>query len=286
MTEERRRDLALLLRTRREAISPADVGIATHGRRRTPGLRREEVAYLANIGTTWYSRLEMAHDVKASPQTLLAIAHALRFTISETEYLFILTDTPLPSLERSLDMPIPEALEALVCGMHDVGIAVWDQYLTGIRWNSIADALFHYSSYPDPLNRNSLFRMLRDEDQVAYYGKDHDSLLRSQVGMFRRAYVAKEPSPLARDIFEALNTFPLFRKLWDAQVIADDFLDSRTGPFERYLEKFGRFSVFTTNLRVAHREDLIIRVIAPANDASAAVFARLRPLGKISARLG
>ena len=189
------------------------MGIVARGRRRTPGLRREEVAHLANIGTTWYSRLEMGHDVNASPQTLLAIAHALRLTVSETEYLFMLADTPLPNLLRSLETPIPEALEALVCSMHDVGIAVWDQYLTGVRWNAIADAMFHYSSYPDALNRNSLFRLLRDEDQAALYGTDHVRLVRRQVGMFRRAYVAKEPTPSAREIFEALQAFPRFQRV-------------------------------------------------------------------------
>ncbi|HEV8022162.1 MAG TPA: helix-turn-helix domain-containing protein [Candidatus Lustribacter sp.] len=284
MSEERRRDLAQLLRTRREAISPADVGIAAHGRRRTPGLRREEVAYLANIGTTWYSRLEMAHDVKASPHTLLAIAHALRFTVSETEYLFMLADMPLPSLVRSLDLPIPEALEALVRSVHDVGIAIWDQYLTSLRWNAISDAMFDYSSYPDPLGRNSLFRLLREENRAASYGYDHLTLLRSLVGMFRRAYVRAEPGAVAREIFEALQTFSLFRELWDAQVIADDVLDSQSGPFGRYLETVGRFSVVTTNLRVARRDDLIIRINAPADEASAKVFARLRTLGTVSAR--
>ena len=284
MSEERRRDLARLLRTRRESISPADVGLAVHGRRRTPGLRREEVAYLANIGTTWYARLEMAHDVKASPQTLLAIANALRLTISETEYLFILADTPVPNLVRSFEQPVPQALEALVAGTHDVGIVIWDQYLTSLRWNAIADAMFDYSSYPDPLSRNSLYRMFREEKRVKYFVTDQRSLASNLVGIFRRSFVTADPSALARELLDALQVFPLFRELWEAQVVADDLLDSASGPFDRYVEKVGTFSVVTTNLRVARRDDLLIRIIAPANPKAVAVFAQLNALGTVSAR--
>src|SRR5207244_9248026 len=79
----RREELADFLRTRREAIRPEEAGLAGGGRRRTPGLRREEVSQLAGVGTTWYTWLEQGRVVRASASVLEAIAGALQLTPAE-----------------------------------------------------------------------------------------------------------------------------------------------------------------------------------------------------------
>src|SRR5271155_1666499 len=76
--ERRRAELADFLRSRRASLAPGDVGLPGGGRRRTPGLRREEVAQLAGVGATWYTWLEQARDVRASLDVLEALARALR----------------------------------------------------------------------------------------------------------------------------------------------------------------------------------------------------------------
>src|SRR5919201_5870128 len=86
----RRRELADFLRTRRAAIAPEDVGLPGGGRRRTPGLRREEVAQLAGVGTTWYTWLEQGRDVRASRSVLDALADALRLTPAERRHVLLL----------------------------------------------------------------------------------------------------------------------------------------------------------------------------------------------------
>src|SRR5437867_2813016 len=86
----RRAELADFLRTRREAIHPEEVGLPGGGRRRTPGLRREEVAQLAGVGTTWYTWLEQGRDVRASASVLEAIAGALELTPAERAHLILL----------------------------------------------------------------------------------------------------------------------------------------------------------------------------------------------------
>src|SRR5437764_12388931 len=86
----RRSELADFLRTRREALRPEDVGLAGGGRRRTPGLRREEVAQLAGVGTTWYTWLEQGRDVRASTSVLDALAGALDMTSAERAHLILL----------------------------------------------------------------------------------------------------------------------------------------------------------------------------------------------------
>src|SRR6266700_5955185 len=93
---ERRQTLADFLRKRRARLSPADVGLPPGIRRRTPGLRREEVAQLANIGISWYVWLEQGRDVHPSEQVLESLAQALKLTLTERRHLFLLAGQPLP----------------------------------------------------------------------------------------------------------------------------------------------------------------------------------------------
>src|SRR2546421_10751224 len=87
---ERREALAAFLRTRRARLQPAEVGLPVRNRRRTPGLRREEVAELANIGVSWYTLLEQGQDVHPSRPVLESLAQALRLTAAEKQHFFLL----------------------------------------------------------------------------------------------------------------------------------------------------------------------------------------------------
>ncbi|MBV2153891.1 helix-turn-helix transcriptional regulator [Kitasatospora sp. SUK 42] len=99
--EARRHDLAAFLRSRRERIAPDQVGLPMTGRRRTPGLRREEVAQLAAVGVTWYTWLEQGRDIQVSVQVLDAVARALLMDPSERAHLFTLAgaEDPAPVTE-------------------------------------------------------------------------------------------------------------------------------------------------------------------------------------------
>src|SRR5262249_49881652 len=93
---ERRQALAEFLRTCRARLAPADVGLPPGIRRRTPGLRREEVAELAHIGISWYVWMEQGRDVNPSPEVLESLAQALRLTLNERRHLFLLAGQALP----------------------------------------------------------------------------------------------------------------------------------------------------------------------------------------------
>jgi transcriptional regulator with XRE-family HTH domain len=84
---ERHQALADFLRQRRPHLAPSEVGLPPGIRRRTPGLRREEVAQLANIGTSWYVWLEQGREVHPSTQGLESLAHALRLTVNERRWI-------------------------------------------------------------------------------------------------------------------------------------------------------------------------------------------------------
>ena len=111
-----RTELARFLRSRREALTPAQAGLAPGGRRRTPGLRRDEVADLASMSTNYYERLEQARGPRPSPTVLDAIAGGLRLSVEEREHLHLLAEQPLPAQggrRGELDAGLVTTMESL-----------------------------------------------------------------------------------------------------------------------------------------------------------------------------
>src|SRR5437868_7600258 len=111
--EERLLELAQFLRTRRERIGPADAGLAPGRRRRTPGLRREEVAHLSGVSVTWYTWLEQARAITVSRQVLDSLARVLRLTTAEQLYMYTLADKQGVVRQEAADAPSAE-LQRLV----------------------------------------------------------------------------------------------------------------------------------------------------------------------------
>src|SRR5207245_5242070 len=109
--ERRRAELGEFLKARRARLSPGDFGMPAGARRRTPGLRREEVAVLAGVGVTWYTWLEQGREINPSDEVLGSIARTLRLSDAETAHLFALA-RPAPAADH--DPVAPAALRALV----------------------------------------------------------------------------------------------------------------------------------------------------------------------------
>lgn len=142
VSAQQRRELADFLRTRRERIQPADVGLPPTPRRRTPGLRREELAMLTGISATWYTYLEQARDVRVSEQVLNSLAAALGLDDNERTHLFLLAHGSAPADRRA---PL-EVLDSKVSRLLDI-LQPNPAYVTGARydllgWNPAAAALF------------------------------------------------------------------------------------------------------------------------------------------------
>src|SRR4051795_12291754 len=114
---DRRAELGEFLRARRDALHPADVGLPTGGRRRTPGLRREEVALLAGVSVTWYTWLEQGRRINASRDVLLALARELRLDDAERAHMLDLASAgsgprPIEIAERVVEAP--DAINRLI----------------------------------------------------------------------------------------------------------------------------------------------------------------------------
>lgn len=183
-TESRRAELGAFLRSRRESLSPAMVGLPDGFRRRTPGLRREEVAMLADVGTTWYTWLEQGRDVRASQEVLAAIADALRLDAVERQHLFVLSDRPSPEV-RSV---YPEKLEEPVQRMLD-SLTGQPAYVTGRRWdilgwNRAASLVFGDYAQIAPDERNLMFMVFANERHRRLL-VDWEILARASLAMFR-----------------------------------------------------------------------------------------------------
>ncbi len=130
---DRRRDhLAQFLRARRDALSPADVGLPEGRSRRTKGLRREEVALLAGVSVTWYTWLEQGRPINASVDVLDALARTLRLDDAERQHLLTLATRtggePIPDIEHA-----PDALVRLITSMEPA-----PAYVLGPRWEFLA----------------------------------------------------------------------------------------------------------------------------------------------------
>jgi hypothetical protein len=211
-TVDRRLELSDFLRTRRAKIAPSDVGLADGARRRTPGLRREEVALLANIGTTWYTRLEQGLPINVSPEVLDGISRALRLTSEERRHLHLLAGVPIaiaPQVEETVSELVLRTLEALnPCPAYVRG-RCWDV----LAYNRAAEALSDFSSATGKA-RNVIWRLFRDP-AIPYRLGDPECMRRRAVANFR-AVAAKYPNdPRFTELIDELRaTSTEFRELW------------------------------------------------------------------------
>ena len=213
MTEANDNRLGDYLRNRRTKLDPASFGLSG-SRRRTAGLRREEVAQRANISATWYTWLEQGRGGHPSADVLDRIAKALRLTEVEREHLFLLGLGRPPEVRyRGGDAITPRLqrlLEALAYSPAIVRTATWDV----VAWNRAAAAvLTDYGSLP-PEQRNVL-RMIFCDPRVRAAQFDWESVARFVVGAFRidaaRAGAAAEVEPL---VDELCRTSPEFAAMW------------------------------------------------------------------------
>jgi transcriptional regulator with XRE-family HTH domain len=150
-SHEERLLLANFLRTRRERLSPAEAGIPVGPRRRTPGLRREELAQLAGISVTWYTWLEQARHITVSLQVLECLAKALRLTAQESSYLFMLANRRIESTATRVDEPLNPVLQQILDHQGLNPAYIMGRYWDILAWNRSAWKLLDFGESPNML---------------------------------------------------------------------------------------------------------------------------------------
>lgn len=272
--ESRRQALGRFLRERREAVVPEDVGISSRRGRRTPGLRREEVAFLADIGVKWYARLEAGDEIHPSEVTLMGIAVALKLSPAELEYMLDLAGLRQSLLAaEEVKSAMPEPISALLVNFRGVAATVGDRILTPLRWNALGDAIYGHSKHDDPVERNGLVRSLFDAEFIDFLGAEREELVFRAVGMLRLNGSSQYPSPLMDAVYERVKGDALFERAWDRRVIAGELSSER--PMVRHHPIVGKLFVFAIDCSIPMRPDLFLRTLAPADSETAAKFERL-----------
>ncbi|WP_242614036.1 helix-turn-helix transcriptional regulator [Actinomadura roseirufa] len=211
-----RRQLADFLRRSRERLRPQEVGLATGPRRRTPGLRREEVSQLAGMSADYYMRLEQARSPQPSTQLLGALARALRLNGDERDHLYVLAghrppagpfagEHVRPGLLYLLDR-LAETPAQIVGDLGDV-----------LAQNALAEALFGCVCTVDEQDRNIVWRWFTDPFvRQAYPVDEHDRNGRLHVADLRAAVARRGDDPAAAALVARLHeASPEFTRLWD-----------------------------------------------------------------------
>ncbi len=256
----RRRELGEFLRSRRQRLTPAEAGLALGRRRRTPGLRREDVAELAGLGTAWYTWLEQARDISPSPEALRRIARALRLDATEERYFLelALECTPVEfGVSETRDEIVPHHLEHLIEAIKGPA------YIKGGRWdlltfNRVGDAVFDYGNIADPNVLRNLF-----SPQSRARLADWETCARQHVAMFRTDCASMLKDPWVHALVDKMiATSDEFRTWWAAQLVEE----IKTGPYEYDHPRAGRLSLSFTILQSADASNLRLVAFLPNDD--------------------
>lgn len=211
--ERTRGELTEFLLHHRHKLTPADVGLPTTGRRRTPGLRREEVATLAGVGLTWYTWFEQGRDITVSERFLLSVSKALRLDDAECCHLFLLAHRRPPPVEAYQWQSIPARIQLLMDELDRPAYVInlrWDV----IAWNTAADRLFELSALEQG-DRN-LLRMTFANPTVRRRLPDWQQDAYRLLAQFRCDLASAPEDPEMQSLIDDLKQLSAdFRQWWE-----------------------------------------------------------------------
>jgi transcriptional regulator with XRE-family HTH domain len=209
----RRRELGNFVRAHRERLTPVSVGLIAARRRRTPGLRREELAELAGLSTTWYTWIEQGRDVSVSPSALARLAQSLRLDRAQRAYLFELAGKRDPDPGASDAGALPPVITACVAAI-EAPAYVLDRGWNAEAWNAPAERLF--IGWLDRDGERNLLRFIFLVAGARTLICDWERRARRVVAEFRAHCGAHLDDPeLRRLIDELRHTSPDFAQMWE-----------------------------------------------------------------------
>ncbi|MEU4274002.1 helix-turn-helix domain-containing protein [Streptomyces tanashiensis] len=269
----RRHELAAFLRSRRERITPEQVGLPRGRRRRTPGLRREEVAHLSAVGVTWYTWLEQARDIQVSPQVLDALAGALLLDPTERSHLFALAGAADPHPEATCPAVTP-TLRRLLDQLEPVPAAIQNSRYDFLAHNRTFGQLFCDLDALPREDRNSLWLAFTNEDFRASV-TDLPEVTRVLAGKLRAAMAEHLAEPAWKELVRRLEeASPEFREIWARREVV------APGGRVKIIRnaRVGLLSFEHTNLWLGPNAGTHLVTYVPVDDATQAGVARLLDL--------
>ncbi|GIO63907.1 MULTISPECIES: helix-turn-helix transcriptional regulator [Paenibacillus] len=257
--QDRRTALGQFLRGKRESLSPEDYGLPTGSQRRTPGLRREEVALLANMGTSWYIWLEQGRDVHPSVQILDSLSRALRLSANERRHLFLLAGESLPPLALPEEEVSP-TLQSVLDDLNPVPAYVMGRRWDFLAWNAMAGDIFAMDIPAPPYHYNLVWRLFTLPIARQRY-LDWERVARSVISEFHTArarYMEDEGmDALIRDLKEAS---PDFSRLW----LQHDPAEKMEGHKEIEHSVMGHLEFEHITLQAPEDPDLKVMIYSPS----------------------
>jgi transcriptional regulator with XRE-family HTH domain len=259
--ERRRAELGEFLKARRARLSPSDFGMPAGARRRTPGLRREEIALLAGVGVTWYTWLEQGRQINASMQVLDAVARTLRLDRAEREHLYRLAEaTPLRT--QCARKTVPDAVLEIVHSLDPLPASLLNSRFDLLVSNSAAEDLFWEWHTMPCIHKNTLWCLVTEPSSRGRL-VEYDSHVRYLVGRLRSAYSRHIGDPDWEEDIRRLTTLSReFAELWARHEVSDPEPRALT-----YLHpKAGPLRVAISELHVPDMPEARISVYTPLDD--------------------
>jgi transcriptional regulator with XRE-family HTH domain len=268
--EIRRRELGAFVRSRRERVRPEDVGLHSLRRRRTPGLRREEVAQLAGVGVTWYTWLEQGRDINPSAQVLDAIARTLQFDAHEHAHLFTLSGVSTTTIADECFGLCP-TVQPLLDQLEPFPAIAVNARLDLLAYNRV------YASFFDeletiPLEDRNILWLAFTHSQWRAAIVDWDDIAGRMVAEFRAAMAEHLDEPAWKTLVARLHrASPEFTAVWERHDVQG--VESRT---KRAMHpKVGLLRLDYTNLWLGQQVGTRIVAFSPADDRTRERLERL-----------
>lgn len=258
-----RDQLADFLRRRRERLTPADVGLSVGLRRRTPGLRREEVAQLSSVSTDYVARLEQSRGPQPSTQVLAALARALRLTDDERDHLFYLAGRTPPAPHRS-NAHVSPGLLHLLDHLTDSAAAVMSDLGETLVQNAVATLLHGEESHHEGLDRYLIWRWFTDPATRARFPEeDWPTHSRAHVADLRATAARRHGDPDVVELVGQLTaTSNEFTAMW-----ADHEVAARRFDRKRIIHpEVGMLDLMCEVLVGANGEQLVLLFARPGTD--------------------
>ncbi|HVT69773.1 MAG TPA: helix-turn-helix transcriptional regulator [Trebonia sp.] len=270
-SERRRTELGKFLKTRRARLSPADFDLPAGPRRRTPGLRREELALLAGVGVTWYTWLEQGREINVSTQVLDALARTLRLDRAERWHMYVLAEA-VPVAVSGGRCSVPEAITEIVEALDPLPAVVSNARFDVLSVNAAYLDLFRHWHELPCVHRNSLWCTLtepRAREQFPQYEED----VRYMVARLRAAYARHVGDPDWEEDIRRLSALSTeFAQLWARHEVAE--YEPRVPTFIH--PDVGPLTFTTSELQVPATPEARLVVYTPADDETRKLLPRTR----------
>jgi transcriptional regulator with XRE-family HTH domain len=267
----RRHELAAFLRSRRERVAPEDVGLPGGSRRRTAGLRREEVAQLAGVGVTWYTWLEQGRPIRASVQVLEAVARTLRLDPTERRHLFQLAEMPDTSPPDHAGSHLRPQVQVILDGLNPMPATVVTERFDILAWNRAHAVLFPRTAEVPLAERNTLLYVFARGDCCNAI-KNRNDQRAALVAQLRASYGHHVGDPAWTAFIRRLEAAsPEFAAMWATQDVAHPSYYRKV--FRHPL--YPRLEMTATSFAVQTAPGTRMVVYTPDNEATRTAMERL-----------